>query len=193
MSATGQTQIVLNDSIVYDPQNGASVKKRSKHKTYALALAYVQSVPGFNAYKWSITPLDVDEWHEVTMESQNGSYTGSGSTTVNDDPSAPLVDAWELVPNVVEKDVLESDATNVLALTDNDVTEIRKCLDSGDAPDLSSSAADDLFLVMKSGFKNIRVIAPTIRHTRLMRRDFTVQQAYDRVGKIFTTSSLKTY
>ena len=47
--------------------------------------------------------------------------------------------------------------------------------------------------LMVGGLKSVRVNAPTIRHTRIMRRDFTVQQAYDKVGRVFTTTTLKTY
>lgn len=195
MSATGQTSIVLNDSTSYDPIQGASTRKRSKHKTRALAEAYVYSVPGFNAYKWSITPLDYDDWHEVTMESVSGSYSGSGSTTVNNDPSAPLVDAWELVPNLAEKDILESSFVD--ALTAAEKKEILDAVNaSGALPTFAGTNAATMTKIAKlmvGGLKYVRILAPTIRHTRIMRRDFTVAQAYDRVGSVFTTSSLRSY
>ena len=207
MSATGQTSIVLKYKTEYDPQGGSINSVRAKFSTRAAAEAYVYSVPGFNALKWSITPMDVDDWHEVLIQSANGSYTGSGSTTVNNDPNAPLIDSWELVPNLVEKDLLESDSATLLAISASNMV-ILKNLISGSGPDqwtgdptttfnnnpsADYSATVKIWSLFQAGFKTVRVLAPTLRHTRIMRRDFTVQQAYDKIGRVFTTSSLKTY
>lgn len=207
MSATGQTSIVLKSRTEYDPQSGSSESVRAKFSTRAAAEAYVYSVPGFNALKWSITPMDADDWHEVLIQSSNGSYSGGGNTTVQDDPGAPLVDAWELVPTLAEKDLLESDNAMLSAVGASNMV-ILKNLITGSGPDVwtgdptttfnNNPSADytatvKVWSLFQAGFKTVRLLAPTLRHTRMMRRDFTVQQAYDKIGRVFTTSSLKTY
>jgi len=200
MSATGESSIVLKYKTDYDPQGGSVNSVRAKFATRAAAEAYVFGTQGFNALKWSITPMDVDDWHEVLMQSANGSYSGGGNTTVNDDPSAPLADAWELVPNLSEKDILESDDASVLTLTASDKKKITDRV-GADGTWVDFVVGDSAQYVtmniiaklMLGGLKSKLILHPTIRHTRIMRRDFTVQQAYDQVGRIFTTTSLRSY
>lgn len=207
MSATGATSIVLNPSYSYDPNSGRSTKLRAKFATKALAEAYIYGTQGFNAYKWTITPMDMDDWHEVTMESASGSYTGNGNTTVSEDPSAPLNDVWELVPTLAEKDILDSEISLISTIGASNMVILKNII-SGTGPDtwtgdptttFNNNPSADYTATVKfwnlyqAGFKTVRVLAPTIRHTRVMRRDFTVAQAYDRIGRVFTTTSLRTY
>ena len=104
------------------------------------------------------------------------------------------------MPTIHEKDILESDDSNVLTLTETDKKLITNKVNADAAFTAFTSTDSARYVVMNiiaklmiGGLKSKIVISPTIRHTRLMRRDFTVQQAYDKVGRIFTTNYLKSY
>lgn len=194
MSQTGATSATLKESLTFDPQQGGVVTKRAKFSTRSAADAYVFSQPGYQNYKYSIVPMDVEDWHEVRMESASGSYSGSGQTTVVDDPNAPLVDAWELQPNIVEKDLMDADVSAVNSLTTAQKKEVTDAVQSsGTLPTFGSSTQTTLAKLLVAGVRSVRIFAPVLRRTRLVRRDYTVKDALTNVGSVIAAASFTNY
>ena len=190
MSMTGQSSIELKEKVSYSPQTGKVFSKRGKFATKALAEAYIYSVPGYNAYKWEITPMDADDWHEVTMESVAGSYGGGSNGTVENDPNAPLIDKWEISGNAKQIDLMSADITIVNALTAADRITIDEYGKGTIAYADLSSASQEIVKLQTAGFGSVTVFPPVLRHTKLTRNDFTVRQSKTNVGKIYTTAQM---
>lgn len=192
---TGATSNIFKDTITYDPQKGGGVRKKAQFASYSAAFAYVQSIPGHNGYKWEITPMQADDWHEVTMESGAGSYGGSGSDGITqNDPNAPLNDIWELQPNAVEKDFLAS--TDLAAvgklmngITAADMDSIQAALANNSAGSLAGNKLI-IYKLKRAGVNGKQVYQPVLRHTKLVRQDYTIQTALTNVGNIFSSSQL---
>lgn len=193
---TGATSNILKDTITYDPQKGGSVRKKAQFASYSAAFAYVQSIPGHNGYKWEITPMQVDDWHEVTMESGAGSYGGSGSDGITqNDPNAPLNDIWELQPNAVEKDFLAS--TDLAAvgklmegITAANIETIQTAIQNNTGSGTLSGNQLKIYKLKKAGVNGKSIFQPVLRHTKLVRQDYSVQTALTNVGNIFTSTQL---
>lgn len=190
MSMTGQSSIELKEKISYSPQTGKVFSKRGKFATKALAESYVYSVPGYNAYKWEITPMDVDDFHEVTMESTAGSYSGGSNGTVQNDPNAPLIDKWEISGNSKQIPLMSANVSAVNSLTAADRITIDEYAKGSIAYADLSAASKAIVDLQTAGFDSVQVFPPVLRHTKMTRNDYTVKQSKTNVGKIYTTAQM---
>lgn len=98
------------------------------------------------------------------------------------------LDTWELVPNVVEKEVLESDYTTITGLGGPDRATLHDYIigkiDIPSDSDLSSANARSLRDQIRDGLRSVRVFAPVMRFTRTASRNWQVKASTANVGKV---------
>jgi len=186
---TGQLSVVQPKSSFWKKATGYGEKYVEDFTDEASAQARGDSLV-LKGYEWSVTPLSGGCYR---LEATND-YSQTGGQS---DPNTPLSDVWELQPNQVEKDILDSDNATVNLLTDGNKKLLLSYIDSPNTPPAFTgttdqiNAATTLLKLSQAGVKSVRIFAPVLRHTRVVRRDFTVAQSLTNVGSIIYADSLK--
>lgn len=108
------------------------------------------------------------------------------------------VDSWEFFASQVEKDVLETDNATIAALNDADLKQIKYLIANppatpAEVPAWNTTQGADLYALMESGVRAIRVNAPILRHTQTVSDVWTVRAALTNVGMILSTATLTTF
>jgi len=182
---TGQLSVVQPKSSFWKKATGYGEKYVEDFTDEASAQARGDSLV-LKGYEWSVTPLSGGCYR---LEATND-YSQTGGQS---DPNTPLSDVWELQPNQVEKDILDSDNATVNLLTDGNKKLLQTYIDSpnttpaftGSGPQIA--AAETLLKLSLAGVKSVRIFAPVLRHTR----DYTIAQSLTNVGSIIYAGSLK--
>lgn len=126
-----------------------------------------------------------------------------GGSPIGDAGTGPGMDVeqitntWEMLPNVVQKDLLESNATAVLALSDDDIANIRRCVNNSLAPEDTpawddSTNADIVLNLMKAGVTSQQINQPILRHTWTVPPNASTSFSFTNVGKIISTAAMLT-
>lgn len=131
-----------------------------------------------------------DVW---TLDASIGGVEG-GDPGVNDG----VTETWELNPNRVLKDILESDCALINGLTSKDKTDIQKAIDNppaeGTDPTFASAHATDMLKVynlMREGTKSMVVFQPVLRHTLVVPRNLPSALVFANVGKILSNDTMQ--
>lgn len=115
--------------------------------------------------------------------------------------SDPPVNTWELFSNVVEKDILYSNAVTTGAVLVS--VKNRQKLQSffNDPPDFvifddfendgTATNAVDLYNLFAKGFKSVPIFAPIIRHIQTVNNQWTIPAARTNVGRIISSASFR--
>jgi len=111
------------------------------------------------------------------------------------DPDDPgnLVDQWELLPNLVEKDILESNLAIIDGLTSEQKSKLRAYAQSGTDDDFNAIAGTDAVTIatlIRAGVRSVRVHQPALRHTRTVSGKYAAQAAHTNVGRIIAPGSI---
>ena len=169
-----------------------------------------------DAYTWAESFVGRCESYDVTPTG-GGCYKATvrlagmvvnGSGGVEDgDPDEPLNDVWELQPNFVEKDILETDLPlitytgaitvggvgyNFFAMDGDDIKFVRQAgedtsVEFNKPVTSAAGASDNMWLaisLIRAGVKSISIAAPVIRHTLIVREDYSVKNALTNCGKV---------
>lgn len=98
---------------------------------------------------------------------------------------------WELLPNRVEKDILESALVQSL-VTNTEIDRIKTAIEGNTTPlsITSGSNAEDLYNNMHAGQKSAVVFQPTLHKSQLVSRSYPVRAAVTNVGRIYSTATL---
>lgn len=121
---------------------------------------------------------------------------GSG---VND--PANIIDTWELLPNVVEKDLLRADIAVINAISDTQKSNLQTSINSNDpsvdtgasanpARPITDTTARALWPYMKRGESSVKVFAPVIRHTQTVSNSATIQAAFSNIERLFSSTAM---
>ena len=141
-------------------------------------------------YKWEVSQLPGGIW-EVTATIA-ADITGA---IANGGVAAEVVDDWELVPNVVQKDLLESDCAAVRALTTAQISQIRYSIEN--PPESASPAWTDvthqepIYKLMQAGVKSHTVFQPIMRHIWLVPKNVDPGFTFFNVGRIITLNTMR--
>ncbi len=106
-------------------------------------------------------------------------------------PEVP-VNNWELLPGVIEKDLLEADLAIVNDMDADTKRIIRDAIQNpepGFEPDIT---AEDhkLYVLMLAGQRAIKEFAPMLTHTQTVSNTYTVRASTVNVGRILTNATL---
>ena len=185
---TGQTKAIQPKSSGYKKANGYFEKYSEKHTSYDAAFAAGVALVT-QGYEFTVTPLNGGVYLMEATGEQN--FTGGA---VND-PNAALTDVWELQPNMVEKDFLDADITLTNGMSADEIAKVKTAVEKtgGVADPAWTASQKKAYALMMAGVKSISIFAPTLRRTRLVRRDYTVRDALTNVGNVIYTASLYTY
>lgn len=139
-------------------------------------------------------------------DTEGGAYSELQATIAGDETGrgggSQITNRWELVPNRVVKDLLESDNAMVLSLNDENVENINYYLQNplhlGTAGTLESkftntgSRANALkaYKLMRAGVKGVYVSQPILRHTWSIPNNANPGYAFTNIGRILTTPTL---
>jgi hypothetical protein len=189
----------------YDSQSGISETVKT---IYAGTTAQADALAagragrsGARAESWTVENIGGDTW-QLTQKFPLGVFGGSGSGGAGvDDPTVPLNDIWELQSNTVEKDILESDIAAVAELTSKEVNTLQDAVAKYNGyttadPTFTSTHATTmlkLYHLMVAKVTSVRVFQPTIRHTRIVRGDYTIKDALTNCGKVISSASFAAY
>lgn len=112
----------------------------------------------------------------------------------NPAPEATILsETWERDTQVTEKDILESDVEAIGDLTQAEKQIIKNQLAQQNPSYASaglSSGAFDVYLLMLTGVKSVRVYSPVIRRTRIAANNYAVKVADTNVGKRLSTGQM---
>ena len=112
----------------------------------------------------------------------------------NDNPQTePLQDIWERQANVVERDILQSNVSSVVAVSAENKILLSAALENHKMPlftGASATDADKLYYLIKSGIKTVLISSPILRHTYITANNYTVQWSDNNVGKILTSGQM---
>jgi hypothetical protein len=114
---------------------------------------------------------------------------------VSGDPTTDVVDDWEYFSHDSEVDILKADIASVNSITDTDKSLIRKAIQAppgGPSPAVSSGSASDIYLLMLTGVREMRISQPILRHTKTVTRAYQVKAARTNVKKIISTANIGT-
>jgi len=103
------------------------------------------------------------------------------------------VNTWEFFAGEIEKDILESDVAVVNGISEDEKRKIRDAIQNptpGQSPSLINTNAINLYLLMLTGVRSVRVPTPTLRHTQTVSNNWTVPAARTNVGKIILTANM---
>jgi hypothetical protein len=103
------------------------------------------------------------------------------------------VDTWELLPGEVEKDVMEANLALLNSISADEKRMIRDAIQNptpGESPALTTTNAIDLYLLMLSGLRAVRVFAPVLRRTRTVSSSYGIPQANTNVGRLLSNSTV---
>ncbi len=115
-------------------------------------------------------------------------------TFSNADPNEQPKDTWELIPSMVEKDILDADVAIVSGLTDRERSTIRKFIQN--PPENQDPALDPngnamiIYNLMQGGLRSVRVYAPVLRRTRTAPNSYAVAQSLLHVGRILSNATV---
>lgn len=144
--------------------------------------AMADSLGGF----WS---WEIQEGPVCKLTATLGADNEGGS---NGETEVPIT-TWELLPNRVDKDILESSIAPIAALTEEDISEIEKAVEDkeGDYAAARGKVAHEVYLLLKKGIKASIVSQPTLNKSQIVSRSYTAAaSSIANVGKIFKTSTL---
>lgn len=121
--------------------------------------------------------------------------TTSDPSQNNDGPPYQnVVENWELRPNKVQKDILESHCAAVNALTEEDASKLRKYLDGNGNRDVSpafeTAGATDLFRLITAGVKSWEIPQVVLVHTITVPLNYTVYFNYGYMNRIMSVNAL---
>jgi len=116
-----------------------------------------------------------------------GNNTGGGDQSGNE-----VTDQWELVPNVVSQNLLESQYSKVAGLSTTQVKQIKDSLAQNVEPSASGFASDQLtvYTLMHSNVDTVSVSQPVLQHNWLVPIGVNLAYSYSNIDRIFTTASL---
>ncbi len=170
------------------------VSKRHYEGTQATILALeIQAISlGYNT---SITQGAVWKLDINIPAKDDGNNGGQGEQPV---------DTWELFPNVIEKDLLQSDSTPIKKLSKQHVAFMRDVLDGKIAANKYATADPaefatnvgvgsnpvGVFRLILSGWKSKRIYQRNLRHTRTISNSYQVPASLLHVGDIYPTDVL---
>jgi hypothetical protein len=103
------------------------------------------------------------------------------------------IDTWEFFAGEAEKDILEADNAAVNGISDDEKRKIRDAIQNpvpGQSPSLVNANAINLYLLMLSGVRSVRVVTPTLRHTQTVSNNWTIPASRANVGRIISTASM---
>lgn len=164
------------DAYSFDPNRGASQIAHwsgTKEKILPLMNTLVAANIGFDCYSNSGA-----KWDLVARSSAN--LGGEQEAAIN---------LWEVLPNKVERDLLDSPECASLSAADRKALAIYIKNGTEPSPALSGTAATVRDL-LDIGVRARRSNQPTIRHTQTTSNAYTVKRAYSSVGSIFATASI---
>lgn len=134
--------------------------------------------------------------YDYDVEEEPGPFatcTANVPTADSRDPGAPdglVITKFQLVPNVVEKDILSSNISAVASLTQTDIQAIRKAIqDPGGGTALTAEALP-LYKLMLKGVTAVRVTQPTFQHTVIVSNGYEVTAAVSNCGKILSSAKM---
>lgn len=186
---TGATKVVQAKTTGFNVQTGYFEKIVTDFagpgaEANAQALGRSMCLLGYN---WTCTTLGGGAFRLEQTSEQASPGSGSGSNI--SDPNTPLNDIWELQPNLVEKDLLDTDVSTINALTSAEKKAITDAVSKEGDTTLTGTSLT-LYKLLVAGVKTRRVYAPTLRHTRLVRKDYSITDSLRNVGNILTTAQL---
>jgi len=107
------------------------------------------------------------------------------------------VDTWELLPGIVEKDLLDSDNVAVANLTIAQRDQLRDIIHNGkpESPSWAFSGstitdAGQIYALMSNGVRSAIQFAPVMRRTRAVSNAYATKQANTNVRRILSTETL---
>lgn len=126
-------------------------------------------------------------------------WTLEGTTNSDLDGNAAgqeIVDNWELLPNKVEKDLLESSCDLVNTLTTHNIANLRKLYAEADGNGLNFHFGDNnencqkVYALMISGVTHWRIFQPVLRHNWIVGNGTRYSPNMQNNGLILTTNTL---
>ena len=191
MTTTGLLQVPQPTTVGYTRQNGEwsqLVQDFAGATAQADAIAFGRTQETF-CESWEAVPTGGGCYRVTVKYSFESSNQGNAN--------APLNQAWELQPNIVEKDLMEADMSGINALTMAMKNKVRQDADSNQdtTPDYSTfSGASSgqqatmlaLWKLMSHGVKSTQIHAPTLRVSSLYRPDYGGQQPVTNCGNVIT-------
>ncbi len=122
---------------------------------------------------------------------------GFGINGSNPNDPANIIDTWELLPNVVEKDLLRADIALINAISDDQKSALQTSINNNDPkvttptdPAITDPTAKLLWPYMKRGESTVKVFAPVIRHTQTISNSATIQAAFSNIERLFSSSTM---
>ena len=119
------------------------------------------------------------------------------SEPTNPAPEATILsETWERDTQVTEKDILESDVLKIGALTQSEKQIIKHQLAQQNPTFVSaglSTDAQEVYRLMLTGVKSVRVYSPVILRTRLAANNYAVKVADTNVGKRLSTAQMTSF
>lgn len=182
LGASGATEQPMRYG--WSPQRGFHTIRVWRGKDSAITtLANTLSAGG---YDWEITKGPGGISSVEARIAQDVSGGGGG-------PARDIVDDWQLMPNKVQKPVLETDCTAVNGLTADELAQIRKAIQSApeDTPAWTNPTEQiPIYDLMKAGVEHKVVYQPILRHTWTVPLNAYAGFNFSYVGRILTTNSL---
>lgn len=148
-----------------------------------------QLIEGGYSYELTEGPVPI-----LTAELAAAPGTGGGGGGSEEVPT----DNWELVPNVVEKDIIDSNVAGVQDISQSNLESLRKFIqtpEEGRSPSFTGTAQQQaacaaLYLQMQKGLRSIRIYQPILRFTRSVSRNWQTKASTANVGNILSNSFL---
>lgn len=210
MTKTGLTIVPQPSGWSYDPTKGYKTK-RSYKGTGKDNLATTESE--LKLYGWTYdVQLDLDTGADVMWTitaTLGGDSSSSPSSPAGQDVTTPLSETWELSSNLLEKDLLESDAPLMVALWNealagngwtheqdftNRVTALKAFGENPTKEGLVIFTGFPVMLkiakILAAGGKSIHIFQPTLRHNRIVTSKYAVRDALINCGNIITAADI---
>ena len=172
----------------YDPRRGyVTVRRFRGDRESVLASAAAHEAAGYSTAVRGGPVWEV----EATMSADD--IDGGGGAA--DEP----VDSWELQPNMLDVDILMSDASVITQLDSEDVNWLRGLLDGQNSADnlpewktANTTLPATVAALIVAGVKTIQRYAPTLRHTRTASSGYEVPASLANVQSVYATGALVT-
>lgn len=184
MSKTGLTRVAQPTTTKATWSGGAvTVTKEYAEKftteSEALTVAQTYISKGYNTV---VSPINNGAAWQLVATAASSQLGGQDSSNV------PISDVWEYQPNMVEKDFLEADISLSNGFSQAEIKAIKDAVDktTGDAPSSFTTNQKKAFRLLAAGTRSVRVHAPLLRRTRLVRQDYSIREALTNVGSVIT-------
>ena len=132
---------------------------------------------------WSVT---VTEGVVTKIEAEYGADQGGGG----EPPAEVPTETWELMSNMVMKDVMDLDGFTDASISEADYEKLKKYRDQGEEPDsLTNSGAVKMYKLIRARVNGKEVAQAIIRHNVVVSQGYSLAWATTNAGNVLTSLS----